>query len=300
MKKCFLSLLLALLMVLASVTLYAFTALAADTEAETETHPTKTTQTIEETYAYDSLYVGYNAETGTFENTSLIVDFYAATTATEIVKGANYANTDKYASERFAAEASTYTPFIVYGVVDNPITGGTAPITSPWKFKNYCTEGFWNWEEDGGGTVGVGNTNPNYDPEGRDSEVVGVTDYYITNNVTYQKQNYASNFGDGFFHMGKMSFLTFTSSVNAAKASSETESYTIQFIAQRVGSDTLNSFLGDRINIGESGTNITINTQMQTIIPKSVKHALETSILSIPSRSPLTVQIRTQLTSART
>ena len=255
MKKRILSFLLAMIMVLTSVPLFAFPIYAAGeavTEPKNESNETKNTEDTG-AYNYNSLYVGYN--NGAFENATFIMDFYSATTETEIIKGANYNSTGMTAGSRFKAEASTYEDFIVYATGDNYFTGGTTPISSPWSFYNYYSSNATYWKHQGGtATSGDGGSSYNSTKPAQPDIVEGWTDYYVTDGGMWAKATYPSSFGNGYFHMGLNSTLVFSSAVTAAQNAGN-GNYTIQIISERVGSGTQNYFVGNRGSISKSADN---------------------------------------------
>lgn len=214
----------------------------------TTTVPTPVTTPIpstDEPMPYEKLYVGYNK--GSFENASLILEFHTATAADDVLSGDKYLDENEYAESRFSTLSSTYDKFIAYkaskGVV---VSGGTAPVKSPWKFKNYYLDGYWCFE---GGYALFGDGGASYTDTYRDTLVSSVKSYYITNGK-WAKVMGASNFGKGYFHMGLNSALDFSSAVSAAKVSGD-GSYTVQIVAQRFGGGALSASLGQSYEISE-------------------------------------------------
>ena len=244
MKKRLLSLLLAVIMVIGATPVYALTAFADETnEVQANTKNSETN--------YDSLYVGY--KDGTFEKTSLILDFFSATPDSAALTGsASYTNTTKNAGSRFNGAASNYVPYTVFAADGVDISGGTAAITSPWKFNNYYREGYWPFE---GGTAQSGNNATADMVDARETPVTGVTDYYISDG-NHGKVTYASKWQDGSLNLGQYSTLSLASAIGNALG--DDKSYTVQFVANREAEKNSDwtAFVGVRLSVVESSADV--------------------------------------------
>jgi hypothetical protein len=166
----------------------------------------------------------------------------------DIIGSSKYEDETALATDRFYGEASNYTDYLFNSIVENPVSGGTAKILSPWKFKNNFAEGHWIFEG-GTSTTGGGKSNADYVSEYRETEVSGVTDYYISNGE-WSKCTYASQWGEGYLNLGLWSTLSFAKAIETALL--EDPSYTVQLVFQRNGKGTIEAFLGQRVLI--SGT----------------------------------------------
>ena len=186
------------------------------------------------------------------------LNFAEATTASDpLVGSAYYEDETKSAYNRFNASAANYIPYIWNSTVENPVSGGTAKILTPWYFEDmyadwtvkFCTGkiedmrtveplDYASTKTKNGQTVYVVNT------------YVEETEYYISNGE-WAKKMYASQWGNGYLHLGLNSTLNFPAAAKAAHGNS-TE-FTVQFVVQKVGtSGSFATFLADRYNI--SGT----------------------------------------------
>ena len=201
--------------------------------------------TIEE---YKSLYVA--------DANVVHLNFAEATPDSEALVGsAYYEDETRPAGNRFTAVAANYIPYLFNTTIENPISGGTAKILTPWYFEEWYTDEPLDYEKtvtEAGTTIYVVNT-----------ESVE-TEYYIQSGK-WAKKTYASTWGDGYLHLGTNSTLQFPGAVTAAKGMAD-GSYTIQFIAQRVGNGSWNAFLGNRYTIS-SKNGVTISNNGATWYP---------------------------------
>ncbi len=266
MKKRILCLLLAIFTVATSIPAMTLFAFAEDAQAAAENI---TSQSGE--YNYDSLYVGYNEETGGFDNAHLILDYYSATPDTEVKKGANYDKTDLVAASRFIADPLTHTPFTVFSTAEEGmyyVTGGTPALTTPWKFLDYYVGGYWAF--DGGSSV-TGDGGSLSGSTDTYTEVNTKTPYYLTDGK-WSVSTFESSFGNGYLNIGKNSRLIFGNALIAAKGPSYNNSYTIQLVFNRVydpslpnddvtgnGKGELNACVGIDVKLTESGTGARID-----------------------------------------
>ncbi len=133
MKTRILSLLLAIIMVVTSVPMLTFSAFAE--EAEKNVVQPIDAQSEQTEFDYNTLYVGYNAETGGFDRTSLIVDFFSAK-STDVLLYSNEANANNPAVDAGSRFGANLEPYIIYstkyGNYTTKISGLTAPIKTPW------------------------------------------------------------------------------------------------------------------------------------------------------------------------
>ena len=181
----------------------------------------------------------------------------------EIVGSSRYEDETAIASERFSGVASNYTDYLFNSIVEDPVSGGTAKILSPWKFKSNFAEGFWIHE---GGTysIGQGSNHEMYISVAEEKVVEGITDYYIGGG-SYAKSTYPSSWGEGYLHLGKWSTLSFQKAASSAMI--ETPSYTIQVVAQKLGKDVLEAYVGNRFLISGSQGKLTIKNTSSSYYP---------------------------------
>ena len=218
--------------------------------------------TIEE---YKSLYVA--------DANVVHLNFAEATPDSEALVGnAYYEDETKPAGDRFTAVAANYIPYLFNTTIENPISGGTAKILTPWYFEDWYAD--WTVKVGSGSVADMRTTEPlKYEKTvtvaGTTVYVVNTTEsveteYYLQSGK-WAKKTYASTWGDGYLHLGVNSTLSFAGAVTAAKGMAD-GSYTIQFIAQRVGNGSWDAFLGNRYTIS-SKNGVTISNNGATWYP---------------------------------
>ncbi len=219
--------------------------------ATTTAAPKEATNTPEE---YKSLYVS--------DGNVVHLNFaYATPDSPAIVGSANYEDENVSAVGRFNGAASNYTDYLFNSTIENPISGGTAKILTPWFFED--------WYADWTSALGTGKLTDmrTIEPEeyakiteyqGQTVYIVNTkvteTDFYIQNGM-WAKKTYASQWQNGSLKLGQNSTLTYDKALKAARDGNA--GYTLQFVAKKEGGNgNWSAYTGLRLNISESASDI--------------------------------------------